>query len=229
MEKGSGLKRLFSTLALLLVVFFGIMIYLAFQPQDLSDIEGYDENDREAEPKVHELLHEAAMNHRTITISEKELNSWLAETLRSRQEGRAAEKLDVKIKGVWVRLSEIAGGRAEIVIEREIEGQPHTISMYIRVEREKRGDTWVTYVHKDGGSFLGLVPLGGRFGKTKVPQGFLMFVKSSFENLGGAYQEELGWLQEEITRLGGGRIRVEENQLRVEFPTQDVVGNEVFL
>lgn len=229
MEKGSGLKRLFSTLALLLAVTFGVVIYLAFQPQDLSDIEGYAKGDREGDPKAHEFLREAAMNHRSIVISEKELNSWLAEELRCRQEGRAAEKLDVRIKGVWVRLSEIAGGRAEIIIEREIEGRPHTISMYLRVEREKRGNTWVTYVHKDGGSFLGLVPLGGRFGKTKVPQGFLMFVKSSFENLGGAYEEELGWLEEEITRLGGGRIRVEENQLRVEFSSQENVNSEVQL
>lgn len=221
MEKGSGLKRLFSTLSLLLAAIFGLLIYLAFQPQDLSDIAGYAETDRVAEPQVHELLREAALNQRSIVITEKGLNSWLAQSLRSRQDGRAAEKIDVKIKGVWVRLSEIGGGRAEIIIEREIEGRPHTVSMYLRVERERRGNTWVTYVHKDGGSFLGLVPLGGRFGKTKVPQGFLMFVKNSFENFGSAYEEEIAWLEKEITRLGGGRIRIEENQLRIEFSSLD--------
>ncbi len=223
MERKSGIRRLFTTLGLLLALVFGLLIYLSFQPQDLGDIAGRAVDEREKDPSVRLLLEEAAMNGRSVVISERQLNSWLTQTLLAEQEGRVAEKLAVDIMGVWVRLSEASGGRAEIVIEREVEGRPHTVSMYLRIEREKKGKQWVTYIHKDGGRFLGLVPLGGRFGKAKVPQGFLMLVKSSFENLAGAYAEELGWLEEEITRLGGGRIRIEENQLRIDFDNGDSV------
>lgn len=216
MRNGSGFRRLFYILLFLFLLVLGGLLFLTFQPQDLSDIAGQD--GKASTTNVSARIKEAATTRESITLSEAEINSWLARTLTARQKGRSAEHVEVSVTGVRVRLSENNGGRAEVVIERQVEGRPHTISMYFRIEHEKKGDQWTAYIHKDGGLLMGVVPLGGRFGRAKVPQGFLLIVKSAFEKLGAVYSQELSWLRDDITQRGGGKIRIEENQLRIDFP-----------
>ena len=67
---------------------------------------------------------------------------------------------------------------------------------------------------------LGLVPIGGRFGQAKLPQGFLVFVSKSYDSLAGVFAQELGWLMEEITRKGAGKIIFEEKKMRIDFPSE---------
>ncbi|MGC6465371.1 MAG: hypothetical protein ACON5N_07290 [Akkermansiaceae bacterium] len=212
------MKKIFLFFALLFVGLLGYGVFLSFEGQDLSDIEGRAENDRELNPSsVPIMIEMAAKNRQAITISEKELNSWIAKTLKVRQEGMLADH--VELKGVWVRFDNEESGRAEIIIEREIKGRPHTISMFVRVERKKKEDgSYTTYIHKDGGRLWGLLAFGGKFGKIRVPQGFLFFTQSSFQALSNLFEQELKWMEEEITTRGGGQILFEEGQMRIEFP-----------
>ena len=214
------MKRFFLIFTLAFVGGLGYGVYLSFEGQDLSDLEGRAEDDRVLTPSSVPIMVEmAAKNRQPITISEKELNTWLANTLKVRQEGQLADH--VALKGVWVRFDKEEGGRAEIIIERDIQGHPHTTSMFVRVERKKKeDDSFTTYIHKDGGRLWGILAVGGKFGKIRVPQGFLFFTQSAFKSLSNLFEQELKWMEEEITTKGGGRILFEEGQMRITFPDE---------
>ena len=213
------MKRFFILFTLALVGALGYGIYLSFQSQDLSDIKGRMEDDREANPSsVPGLIQLAAKDrNNSVTITERQLNTWLATKLKARQEGLLADH--VKMKGVWVRFDEEEGGRAEIIIEREIKGHAQTVSKFVRIERKKKEDgSFTTYVYEDGGRIWNLLAAGGRFGPARVPQGFLFFTHDAFQGLRDLFAEELTSMEEEITRRGGGRIIFEEDQMRIDFP-----------
>ena len=214
------MKKLFTLFALLFVGALGYGIYLSFQSQDLSDISGRHETDREANPvNIPALIEAAAKSRKNITISERQVNTWIANTLKARQEGILADH--VEIKGIWVRFDEEEGGRVEIIIEREVKDRAQTVSMFVRVERKKKEDgSFTTYIHKDGGSLWGLLPVGGKFGQARVPQGFLFFTQSSFTSLADLFETELNWMEQDITRRAGGRIIFEEDQMRIDFPRE---------
>jgi len=212
------MKKIFILSSILLVAGLGYAVYGSFLGQDLSDINGYDEADREPRPSdVSILIQMAANTRQSVEISERQINTWLANNIKVRQEGQLADH--VKLKGVWVRFEEVEGGRAEIIIEREVDGRPHTVSMFIRVERKKKEDgTFTNYIHKDGGSFFNILAIGGRFGQVRVPQGFLLFTQDSFRSLGELFETEIGWIKKEIIKEGAGRVIFEEGKMRIDFP-----------
>ena len=214
----SLMKKIFILSSVLLVGGLGYAVYGSFQGQDLSDIDGYAETDRVSHlSSVSDLIAAAAKSRQSVEISEKFFNSWLAESIKVRQEGQLADY--VKLKGVWVRFEEVEGGRAEIIIEREIEGKSHTVSMFMRVERKKKEDgTFTNYIYRDGGDFFGILAIGGRFGQVRVPQGFLLFTQDSFKSLGALFETEIGWIRNEIIKEGEGRILFEEGKMRIDFP-----------
>ncbi|MFT6863278.1 MAG: hypothetical protein ACJAVK_001839 [Akkermansiaceae bacterium] len=211
------MKRFFILFTLAFVGALGFGIYLSFQSQNLDEIDGRKKDDRQRNPSiVPKLIELAAKNRNGVTITERQINTWLADTLKTRQEGLLADH--VEMKGVWVRFDEEEGGRAEIIIEREIKGYPQTVSMFVRIERKKKEDgTFTTYVHKDGGRLWGLLAVGGRFGQARVPQGFLFFTQDAFAALGELFEQELAWMENEITTRGGGRILFEDGQMRIDF------------
>ncbi len=212
------MKKLFILFALTFVTALSYAIYLSFQSQDLSDIAGRAEEDRHEDPSsVPAMIESAAKNRSSVDITERQMNTWLANTLSARQEGILADY--VQIKGVWVRFDEEEGGRAEIIIEREMKGQMQTVSMFVRIERKKKEDgTFTTYIHKDGGRLWGLLAIGGKFGLARVPQGFLFFTQNSFTSLAALFEKELKWMEKDITTAAGGRIIFEEKQMRIDFP-----------
>ncbi len=195
-------------------------MYYNFIPQDLSDIDGYHEDDRvQIPPSVSGAIENAAKTRQAVELTERQVNSWLAENLKTKQEGLFAEY--VTLKGVWVRFEEEEGGRCEIIMEREIQGHVHTVSMYVRIERKKKeNDSYTTFIRKDGGSLLGIIPAGGRFGQVMMPQGFLLFVSSAFESLSELFEQELKWMEKDITETGAGRIVFEEHKMRIDFPDE---------
>lgn len=217
-NRGSALKRLFLLVASLLVVGMGFAVYLSFQPQDLDGISGYRSDDRLENPiDIPARIEAAAKTRQPITLSERQINSWLAANLRVKQEGKLADVVDMK--GVWIRFDKVEGGRAEIVIEREVRGITHTSSLYMRFERKKKENgAFTTTVRKDGGRFLGAVLIGGRFGQLKVPQGFILFTQDAYKSLGALFEREAGFLEEEIIRKAGGEIIFEDKKMRIDFP-----------
>jgi len=218
------MKKLFFLLCLALLTGLGFCIYYNFIPQDLTDIDGYEEEDRL--PLTMDLsgaIERAAKNRQAIELSERQVNTWLAKNLKAKQEGLFADYVD--LKGVWVRFEEDEGGRCEIIIERDIQGHLHTASMYVRIERKKKENgSYTTFIRKDGGHILGFIPAGGRFGQVRMPQGFLLFVTKSFETLSDLFAKELEWMEQDITRKGAGRILFEEHKLRIDFPDEQKLG-----
>lgn len=214
------MKKLFVLLCLLIISGLGYCVYYNFIPQDLSDIDGYHEDDRvQIPPSVSGAIENAAKTRQAVELTERQVNSWLAENLKTKQEGLFAEY--VTLKGVWVRFEEEEGGRCEIIMEREIQGHVHTVSMYVRIERKKKeNDSYTTFIRKDGGSLLGIIPAGGRFGQVMMPQGFLLFVSSAFESLSELFEQELKWMEKDITETGAGRIVFEEHKMRIDFPDE---------
>ncbi|MGY8657656.1 MAG: hypothetical protein ACKVKH_03400 [Verrucomicrobiales bacterium] len=212
------MKRYFFLFTLAFVGALGFGIYLSFQSQDLDDIAGREEADRQSNPSsVPGMIEFAAKSRNPITITERQINTWLANTLKARQEGTLADH--VEMKGVWVRFDEAEGGRVEIIIEREIKGHPQTVSMFVRIERKKKEDgSFTTYIHKDGGRLWGLLAVGGKLGRARVPQGFLFFTQDAFSSLGNLFEKELKWMEKDITTRAGGRIIFEEDQMRIDFP-----------
>lgn len=212
------MKRFFILFSTVFVGALGFGIFLSLQSQDLDDITGRHEDDREGNPvNVPALIEKAAKSRTEIVVTERQLNTWLADNLKAKQEGMLSDFVD--IKGVWVRFDEDDGkGRAEIIIERDLKGFAQTISMFVRIERSKNENgTFSTSIMKDGGRIWGILPAGGRFGKARVPQGFLYLTRDSFEALTELFEVELGWMEKEITSEGGGRIIFEEDQMRISF------------
>lgn len=219
MEKsGSTMKRLFFTIAFLFVAGMGLSIYLSFQPQNLSGISGYDPNSRtETVVDIPARIEAAAKTRQPVTISEGQFNTWLANHIKVRQEGKLADEVD--LKGVWVRFSSAQGGRAEIVIEREVREMPHTTSIYLRLERKEKEDgSFTTTRRLDGGRFLGAILIGGRFGELKVPQGFLFFTQSSYRSLARLFTDEIDHIEKDIIKAAGGEVIFEDQKMRIEFP-----------
>lgn len=215
------MKRFFFTIAFLFVAGMGLSIYLSFQPQDLSDISGYDPADRSVTVvDIPGRIEDAAKTRQPVTISERQFNSWLASHIQVRQEGTLADEVD--LKGVWVRFSAAEGGRAEIIIEREVREVTHTSSLYLRLERKKKENgAYTTTRRLDGGRFLGAILIGGRFGQLKVPQGFLFFTQSAYKSLGSLFTEEIEYLEKDIIKTGGGVVIFEDKKFRIEFPEED--------
>lgn len=198
--KGSCLGKLAALVALAGMVGMGAAVYFIVQPQDLSDIKGDDSN----KPRdLRAVLQSAIDRSYEVTLTEEEINRYLRQTLEAKQGGVLAGK--VNFEGVRVRLEE---GRAEIIMERSVMGQPLTLSMFVRVEQllDMKGTTQTT-VLRDGGAFLPELPRaerlvkGGRFGQLVVPQGFLLLVLPAFEKLAASYAEELALGFEEMTRI----------------------------
>lgn len=199
--KKGGCMRTVLVLALLLLAVLGVLTYLTFDPQDLSDIEGWREDVSPIPAPgrdVGKVLESALKGRHSATLTEREINHYLVNTLKISQEGFFKDR--VELKGVWVRLTE---NQAEVIIEREIMGERrHTISMFLEIE-QLLGDKGqvTTMVHRSG----------GRFGRTEVPQGYLLIVMGAFDSLGTAYGDELAMFRKMFK--GMTRVMIKEGEL----------------
>jgi hypothetical protein len=200
--KGSCLGKLVALVALAGVAGLGAAVFFMAQPQDLSDIKGSAGTTKS--PDLRAVLQSAVdRGDYEVTLTEEDINLYLKQTLLAKQ-GGLLEKA-VAFDGVRVRLEE---GRAEIIMERSVMGQPITLSMFVRVEQtlSMKGTTQTT-VMRDGGPMIPQLPRterlvkGGRFGQLVVPQGFLLLVLPAYQKLAAAYQKELELGFEEMSRI----------------------------
>lgn len=205
------LIRLAAMVPMLGVAGLGVAMVFSALPQDLSDLGGAEPG--LAAPQGRDLaavLRNAIDRGFSVTLSEEEINGWLARTLKTNQGGLLEEF--TSLDSVRVRLEE---GHAEVIMERTIFGYPHTVSMFLRLE-QLEGQLGPS-LYFDGGQFHEMVPFpprGGRFGQLTVPQGFLILVRSSFAKLAEAYAEEL-----ELGFEGMSRVRISEDGIIMSPPT----------
>ena len=221
-KKGGCLGKLFGLLVFAVLVGLGASLYFISLPQDLSDIGGYTPpKDAPASPPrdIEAVLRKSIEGDYSVTLSETELNNWLARELELKQGGELAKW--VSLKRVWVRLRE---GVAEIIIVRDVAGYPLTTSMFLQVEQEESSKGITTQIHLHGGGFHENVPMpkrGGRFGQLTVPQGFLIMVMPDFEKIAKLFETEieLGFNQMARIKIENKRIVLDPKQpTRTEGP-----------
>lgn len=210
------LGMLMTSIVLGLLGGLGLAFYLISQPQELGDIDGA--RSASALAPVRDLktvVQNAIDRGYSVTLSEEEINGYLARTLLARQAGLLSEH--VSLDGVWIRLEP---GRAEIVMERRILGRPFTVSSYVRIEQtaELNGRTRTQIVPNGGPYFEGAkLNRGGRFGRLIVPEGFMHLTKPAYKALAEVYGHETadGW--ESDFQFGAmSRVRIEDGRLTLE-------------
>jgi hypothetical protein len=217
-SSGGCFSKLLFLVLILPLALLGAAIYFIAQPQDLSDIGGY--NPPAGTPparNIKAVLQNAVSRDTPVTLSETEVNQWLAQTLATKQGGELAK--NVSLDRVWVRFED---GHAEVVMERRVMGKPFTISMYLQVERVEGPDGASAELQLQGGPYLKDFPMlkrGGRFGKVEVPQGFLLLVIPGFEKLAMAFPEEI-----EVGFKKIDRSKFEKD--RVTFDPREPLGNQ---
>lgn len=196
---------------LLVIGGLGTAVWYISQPQDLSDIEEYSKEGTESlegtsSRDIEEVLRKSLEGGHSVSISEKEINLFLARELKSKQEGYVGQW--VKIKQVLVRLEENV---AELIVVREILGYETTVSMFVQVSKVEDKKGMNTQANFHGGKFhenLPLINRGGRFGSLTVPQGFLILVMPEFRKIGDLFKTEIDLGFEKMARF-----KIEEGKL----------------
>ena len=167
----------------------GAAVFFVVQPQNLSDLGGYGPSMKAVpERDLKEVLKNSIDRGYSIVLSETEINRWLAQALVMKQGGFLGDQ--IKLERFWVRLEE---GRAELIIERSIMGNPFTTSMYMQIAKQQGARETITNYNPAGGSFISGYPIpqkGGRLGQLVVPQGFLYLVLPSYEKIAALFAPE---------------------------------------
>ena len=136
-----------------------------------------------------------------MRITEEELNNYLRRTVKFEQGGWF--KSFITARGAWIKLEE-AG--IEVIIEREIAswGRRHTVSMLLEIEQTFR---------EDGGvDWRNLKQKWGKWGRSKVMNGFVLLTHPSFRALQDAYAEEIKRFWE---MLGSFQIEISDGELKL--------------
>ena len=198
-------KRFYSAillLALALLVFLFAAIALSFLPHDLSDLEGRNEDGTATPPSrnIQKVLENADKQSIQVTLTEEEVNQWLAAQVQGSQEGALAQS--VQFRGVWVRFKE---GSAEFVFEREAFNRTHTIAMGVKIEQTISGNNQMS---------SNIDWPGGRLGQMPVPQGYLLLVMSSYKELAEVMAPEVASLKKLLA--GKATVTFEEGKMILE-------------
>lgn len=226
-KRGGCLGKLGSLLVLALLVGLSTALYHVYLPQDISDIGGVEPSlTTPASPPrdLRAVLEKSIEGDYSVTLSETELNQWLARELKLKQGGELAEW--VSLKRVCVRLR---ADVAELIIERDVAGYPLTTSMFLQVEQMESADGISTQIHLHGGGFHELAPIptrGGRFGQLDVPQGFLIMVMPDYRKIADLFGPEI-----DLGFQRMARIKIEDKRLVLDpkQPTRsESVGDQSF-
>ena len=180
------LSNFWAMMALLLFVTFIItMIVITvrmWQPQDLSDIEGY--NDTIPSRNLERLICRKAPLREVIVIPEADINRYLRDTCRIRQDGFFS--IFSQGHGIAFRFHD---GYAELIIDRVFGHDSHqTTAVNISFTREVTDEQPKLNVALRGGSpIFGTIHRGGRIGKLAIPQRHITILQPALESLKGSY------------------------------------------
>ncbi len=209
-RKALFFKNLFY-LSLLGLGGIGLLAYLSFDPQDLSDVDGYVEDTSTVipgGPNLAHLLENAARNKNGVRLTEEQINNYIRRTLQFEQGGWFESF--VAARGVWVRLQE---NIVEVIIEREVWGKRHTISMLLEPEQTAQ---------EDGGINTTVGRGKGKWGRSRVLNGFMLLTNSSFASLREAYAVETQQIWDMLR--GRFQIKVSDGVLELSPPEQNLLG-----
>lgn len=207
-KSGSGCLGKLSLFIVLFVGFgIGAAAFFIAQPQDLSDIGGFNPTVKNVPVRdLKDVLQNSLDRGYKVTLTETEINQWIGRNLKCKQGGLLGGM--VSLDQMWIRLDE---GVAEVILERTIMGKPFTTSMFLKLEQFQGEHGVQTAAHFNGGPYHSLLPRpnrGGRFGKLVVPEGFLILVRPAFKKLVPVFDNEI---ELGIRRMA--RVRIEKNRL----------------
>jgi len=204
------LKTVITLLVLVILTAIGGFVYFGWQGADLSDVSGKKGiaiGYVDVERKVRNALNANA----EVTLTEAELNQYIAKNLKMKQGGFM--KGFAKVKGVYVDLKP---DMMEIFIEREIAqyGEKgavktdvfkpftHTVSMKLKI---------YTVVDETGMTTLKVEFPGGSIGKAPTPGLMVTVVKASFDQLAEHFKAEtdLGYKKMTSITVGDGFIKLD--------------------
>ena len=158
------------------------LVICMWVPQDLRDIAGY--TDKGAARDLTALLRNA--NGGEVAFSEAEINRYLRDTCRMRQNGIMA--IISHSEGVALRIHD---GYCELIIDRIIGSNLHqTTSVFLTFHRVNEHGRQVVRVDFSGGQpMLGSTPRGGRIGCISLPQHCMRMLQPSVETLQSCYAD----------------------------------------
>lgn len=211
------LTRIFTLILFFASIGLAVALFYAVRPQDLSDIKGYRGAISPNQRDLKVALANAVERGYPLAISEADLNVWLRQSLSLKQGGVFGEK--VELDGVAVRLEK---GRAEVIFERHVFGKPFTVSMYLRIEQTETPEGTATLLHRDDGPYFRDFPMlkkGGRIGSLEVPQGLLLLVMPSYQELAAKFSEEIHLGFERMVR-----VKIEEEELTLDSRDNSMPG-----
>lgn len=190
-----------------IILGIGWVVYQTWIPQDLSDLPGYRQAD--VAPNIPELLRQANKKNAALTLTESDVNRYLASTLKASQNGILSPL--ARPNGVGIRFHD---NYMEIIIERRIGiSSMQTVSMYITVVQEVNGNSTLPVTRLEfcaADDKNNVVSRGGTLGRLVVPQGYMIFLRPAFENLAGAYKELLDTIVDsgKLIRISEGRVDI---------------------
>lgn len=171
---------IWSAVAVVIFLAFTVSLFILllrmWNPQDLSDIAGYQDNVRSRD--LESLIVNA--NGAPISLTEAELNRYLRDTCRMRQTGIFS--IITSGQGVAVRVHD---GYAELVLDRVLGSNFHqTTSINLSFHQEnKLGRTELCVDFKGGPPIAGSMPRGGSIGNIAVPQRHIRMLQPALETL----------------------------------------------
>ncbi|MFD2159145.1 hypothetical protein ACFSW8_09575 [Rubritalea tangerina] len=186
---------------------------LSWVPRNLQEVDGMHSSDEQPVADLHARLKEAVEKSYEVTITEEELNRYLASKLQLTQSPIVDDY--VHIKGIYVDLKP---GVIDVSIEREFtmpdnqqaDGakkvgflpMAQTVSMQLEVE---------TVDDVDGGKKTTVHFPGGNFGKAPAPGLLVYVVKPSFDIILNHFSEEveLGYRQMTSVKVEDGLIKLD--------------------
>lgn len=174
-------------------------IALSFLPQDLSDLEGRSTAGEAVPPSrnIQRVLENAEAQDLAVTLTEEEVNQWLASQLKGTQGGLLESQ--VSYRGVWVRLRKDV---FEVIIEREAFNRSHTVAMHIEFEQLlEEGDKMNTKVNIKS----------GRLGQLPVPEGYMLLVMNGYREIGRVLKEEVEALKSML--MGKSVLELSEGKM----------------
>lgn len=203
-----GLMKFLVPILMVTALGLGAALLWILQPQDLGSIAGSGPLTAGSAPRdLKVVMDKAISGGYPLTLTELELNQWLAKNLELKQGGMLAGH--ASLDRVLVRLE---NERAEIVLVRTVFGKTFTLSMFVKIAQMEGPQGVHTEVQLHGGPYadngLPLPPRGGRFGRLVVPQGFLVLVMPSYRRLAKLFADEihLGFEEMSRTKIEKGRL-----------------------
>ena len=155
-----------------------------WQPQDISDIEGY--NDNIPSRNLTRLICNKTAAGEPIIIREDDVNRYLRDTCCIKQDGFFS--IFAEARGMAFRFHE---GYAEFIIERAfgpLTRQTTTVNITCYIETVNGQPELKAELH-GGEPVFGSVPRGGSIGKVAIPQRHIVILQPALESLRDCYPE----------------------------------------